>query len=239
MKYKKRKKRSVQLKKCYKENLRKSLVNELLLLSKQDIDNLAMNVPKLSKGDRLFVESNNPIDSYINNTDSNNEIMMPNGYISVSILLLSLIRFSKSNLVKDSYIFPALFCLRQYLELTMKKSILRFRNGKTKPYDGEVKFKTHNLIELWNKLKKHIDQIDESVECIEQIVKELNEVDNDGTAFKYDNALNTIVRNKDQKKLNNLYDIDTLKVRILQLYSFFDGIESLSYDCLDCDCYYF
>ena len=173
MKYKKRRKRSVQLKKCYKDSLRKSLVNELLLLSKQDIDNLAMNVPKLSKGDRLFVESNNPIYSYINNSDSNNEIMMPNGYISVSILLLSLIRFSKSNLVKDSYIFPALFCLRQYLELTMKKSILRFRNGETRPYDGEGKFKTHDLFELWIKLKKHINQIDDTVECIEQIVIEL------------------------------------------------------------------
>jgi len=232
---KKKKSSSYQLKRRYRVSLRKSLVNELLLLSKQNIDNLAINLPILFKDDRLFVESDNPINSYINNIDSNNEIMMPNGYISVSILLLNLIRFSKSNIVKDSYIFPALFCLRQYLELTMKKSILRFRNGEIRPYDGEVKFKTHDLIGLWNKLKKHIDQIDESVECIEQIVNELNEVDNDGTAFKYDNLLNTIVRNKDQKKLNNLYDIDTLIVRTLQLYSFFDGIDSLSYECLDCN----
>ena len=236
MKHKKRNNScGYQLKRRYKNSLRKTLINELLLLSKKDIDDLAMNIPILSKKDRLFVESENPIDTYINNTVSNNDIMMPNGYISVSILLLKLIQHSNSNLVKDSYIFPALFCLRQYLELTMKKSLLRFRNGETKPYEGEGTFITHDLIELWNKLKKHIDQIDEHVECIEQIVKELNEVDNDGTAFKYDNALNTIVRNKDQKKLNNLYDVDTLIVRILQLYSFFDGIDYLSYECLDCN----
>ena len=224
-----------QLKRLYKDCLRKSLVNELLLLSKKDIDDAAIKTPKLSKGDRLFIESASINDSYVNNTSSNNEVMMPNGYISVSFLLLNLIQYSQSNLVKDSYIFPSMFCLRQYLELIMKKTILRFRNGNTSPFDGEGKFNTHNLMELWNKLKKHIEPIDESVKCIEQLIRELNEIDNDGTAFKYDYELNTIVRKKDQKKLNNLYDINTLKVRLLQLYSFFEGIETFSYISIEND----
>lgn len=219
-----------QLKKRYKESCRRSLVNEILLISKKDIDDSAINVPSLLRGDHLFVESENLNDTFINNTASNNEIMIPNGYISVSILLLNLIQYSKSNLVKDSYIYPALFCLRQYLELTMKKSILRFRNGETKPFEGEGKFKTHDLIELWVKLKKHIESKDEFVDCIEQLLNELNVVDNDGTAFKYDYELNSIVRKKDQKKLKDLFDIEVLRNRVLQLYSFFEGIDSLSYE---------
>ena len=221
---KKKKSSSYQLKRRYRVSLRKSLVNELLLLSKQNIDNLAINLPILFKDDRLFVESDNPINSYINNIDSNNEIMMPNGYISVSILLLNLIRFSKSNIVKDSYIFPALFCFRQYLEIIMKSAILRYRNGDTKPYQGESYFKTHDLDDLWTKLIKHIP-VDEDVNNIGRIIHELNEVDNDSTAFRYDYHLNRIIRNKDNKQINELIDLDVLRQRILQLYRFFDGID--------------
>lgn len=228
MKNKKRK-CNYQLKKRFKQNCRKSLINDILLLSEKDINDFAVSVTNLSKGDHLFVESTNLNDTYINNSGSNNEITVPNGYISVCYLLLNLIQYSESNLVKDSYILPALFCLRQYLELIMKKTILRFRNGETRPLDGESKFKTHDLIELWEKLKKHIDVINEETESIEQLLKELNEVDNDGTAFKYDYELNTIVRKKDQKKLNDLFDIDVLKTRVLQFYSFFEGMDSLSY----------
>lgn len=231
MKYKKQS--GYHIKRHYKESLKKSLINEILIISRKDIDNQVSKIPFPSKGDRIFVESDNTIDSYINNSFSNNEIVLPNGYISVSLLLLDLIQYSKSNLVKDSYIFPALFCLRQYLELAMKKSILRFRNNDLKPCEGEREFKTHNLIQLWEKLIKHIDQIDESVICIENFLKELNDIDNDGTAFKYDYKLNNIVSNKNQKKLNNLYDIKILKVRVLQLYSFFEGIDSLSYECTE------
>lgn len=234
MKHKK-KRRVYQLKKYYKQSFRKSLINDILLISEKDINNFAIYVPNISKDDHLFVESSNLNDTYFNNSGSNNEVMLPNGYISVSYLLLNLIQYSQSNLVKDSYIFPALFCLRQYLELTMKKSILRFRNGETRPFDGESKFITHDLLDLWIKLKKHLDVIDEEADCIEQLLRELNEVDNDGTAFKYDYELNTIVRKKDQKKLNDLFDIDVLKTRVLQFYSFFEGIDFLSYEAIECN----
>ncbi len=223
------------LKKRYKQSCRKLLINDILILSEKDINDFAIGVSNLSKGDHMFVKSANLYDTCINNTDSNNEIMVPNGYISVSYLLLNLIQYSQSNLVKDSYIFPALFCLRQYLELTMKKSILRFRNGETRPLDGESKFKTHDLLELWVKLKKHLDVIDEEVDSIEKLLGELNGVDNDGTAFKYDYELNTIIRKKDQKKLNDLFDIDVLKTRVLQFYSFFEGIDFLSYEAIECN----
>ena len=204
--------------------MRQSLINELLLLTKKDIDGLADNLPLITNQDRLFADSDNIEDAMLNTMNSGNDILVPNGYIGVSVLLLILIRFSQSNLVKDSYIYPALFCFRHYLEIIMKNTILRYRNGEMIPFEGESSFKTHDLEELWTKLIKHI-QVDEDVDNIGRIIRELNEVDNDSTTFRYDYHLNRIVRNKDNKQINELLDLDVLRLRVLQLYRFFDGID--------------
>lgn len=222
---KKRQKRTrYQLKRKYTKSLRKCLIKELLLLSRKDIDDMVNYIPLLSNEDVLFSESDAISDAMLNTTRSGNDILIPNGYISTSVLLLNIIKFSRSNLTKDSYIFPALFCFRQYLEIVMKGAILRYRNGDINPYAGESKFKTHDLEELWTKLIKHI-QIDEDVDNIRRILHELNEVDNDSTTFRYDYHLNRIVRNKDNKQINELLDLDVLMQRVLQLYRFFDGID--------------
>ena len=221
---KKHKRLGYQLKTRYKKSLRQSLINELLLLTKKDIDGLADNLPLITNQDRLFADSDNIEDAMLNTMNSGNDILVPNGYIGVSVLLLILIRFSQSNLVKDSYIYPALFCFRHYLEIIMKNTILRYRNGEMIPFEGESSFKTHDLEELWTKLIKHI-QVDEDVDNIGRIIRELNEVDNDSTTFRYDYHLNRIVRNKDNKQINELLDLDVLRLRVLQLYRFFDGID--------------
>ena len=222
---KKRKKRTrYKLKRKYKKSLRKSLMRELLLLSRKDIDDMANDIPLLSKEDVLFSESDVVSDAILNTTKSGNDILVPNGYISTSVLLLNIIKFSESNLTKDSYIFPALFCFRQYLEIIMKSAILRYRNRDIIPYQGESKFNIHDLDKLWAKLIKHI-QVDEDVENIGRIIHQLNEVDNDSTAFRYNYHLNRIVRNKDNKQINELLDLDVLRLRVLQLYRFFDGID--------------
>lgn len=222
---KKRKKRTCyQLKRRYKKSLRRNLIKELLLLSRKDIDDMTNCIPLLSNEDVLFTKSNDVSDAILNTTKSGNNILIPNGYISTSVFLLDIIKFSQSNLIKDSYIFPALFCFRQYLEIMMKTAILRYRNGDINPYQGESKFKIHDLEELWTKLIKHI-HINNDVDNIGRIIRELNEVDNDSTAFRYDYHLNRIVRNKDNMEINELLDLDVLKQRVLQLYRFFDGID--------------
>lgn len=213
-----------QLKRRYKKSLRNNLIREILLLSRRDIDDMTNSVPVLSKDDVLFSKSDDVSNAILNITKSGNDILMPNGYISTAVFLLDIIKFSQSNLVKDSYIFPVLFCFRQYIELIMKSAILRYRNGDMRPSYGEASFKTHDLEELWAKLIKHI-QVDDDVDNIGRIIRELNEVDNDSTTFRYDYHLNRIVRNKNNKQINELLDLDILRQRMLQLYRFFDGID--------------
>ena len=127
-----------QLKRRYKKSLRKKLMRELLLLSRKDIDDMTNFIPLLSNEDVLFSESDVVSDAILNTTKSENDILIPNGYISTSVLLLNIIKFSHSNLTKDSYIFPALFCFRQYLEIVMKSAILRYRNGDIKISDIDI-----------------------------------------------------------------------------------------------------
>ena len=220
---KKRRKR-YQLKRRYKKSLRNNLIKELLLLSRKDIDDMVCSIPVLSNDDVLFSESSDVNDVILNTTKGENDILIPSGYISTSVLLLNIIKYSNNNLAKDSYIFPSLFCFRQYLEVIMKSAILRYRNGDMRPYEGENSFKTHNLDELWKKLTKHIE-VDEEVNNVGRIIHELNEVDNDSATFRYDYNLNQIVRNKDNKEINDLINLDVLRQRILQLYRFFDGID--------------
>ena len=142
------------LKKQYKKSVRRTLINELLLLSRKDIDDFVENLPLLTRNDNLFSESENVRDVILNTTAGANDVLLPNGYISSSIFLLKIIQLSQSNLIKDSYIFPALFCFRQYLELIMKGIILRYRNGDMVPYEGEGSFKTHDLDELCKSYKQ-------------------------------------------------------------------------------------
>lgn len=116
----------------------------------------AMSIPQLTKEDQLFVESNDGSDSFINTTKSTNKIIVTNGFICTAIILLDTIKSSSNNLVRDSYIFPALFCFRHYLELTMKQSIFKFTisnsdNGYT---NQNANLQTHNLGKLWTELKK-------------------------------------------------------------------------------------
>ena len=92
-----------QLKRRYKKNLRKKLMRELLLLSRKDIDDMAYFIPLLSNEDVLFSKSDVVSDAILNTTKSKNDILIPNGYISTSVLLLNIIKFSQSNITKDSY----------------------------------------------------------------------------------------------------------------------------------------
>lgn len=229
---KKKRRKRYQLKRRYKKSLRNNLIKELLLLSRKDIDDMVCSIPVLSNDDVLFSESSDVNDVILNTTKGENDILIPSGYISTSVLLLNIIKYSNNNLAKDSYIFPSLFCFRQYLEVIMKSAILRYRNGDMRPYEGENSFKTHNLDELWKKLIKHIE-VDEDVNNVGRIIHELNEVDNDSATFRYDYNLNQIVRNKDNKEINDLINLDVLRQRILQLYRFFDGIDDDSRVYLD------
>lgn len=229
-KRKRRKKKHLirRLKRNYKKQIKRQLTRELFLLSKRDINSVSLHVPNLKDEDTLFVPRED--DGY-GHFSSDDEILMQNGYASASILLLNLIKLSNDRFLKESYINPVLFCFRQYLELTMKDSLLRFRLWRKNPSRGEANLDGHNLSNLWRDLKQYIESKDKEVNRIGRLVEELNAADEDGTLFRYNEFLTNSIKNK--KKTRPLIDIDMLYLRILQMYNFFEGINTLARNGLD------
>lgn len=216
------------LKKRYKENVKRQLSRELFLLSKSDINSISLYVPSLKDEDTLFVPREDDEYGHFPNDD---EILMQNGYASTSVLLLNLIKLSDDRFLKESYINPVMFCFRQYLEMTMKDSLLRFRLWRTKLSSGEANLDGHNLSILWRDLKQYIGPKNKEVNRIGKLVEELNAVDEDGTLFRYNEFLTKSIKNRE--KTRPLVDVDLLYLRILQMYSFFEGINMLARNGLD------
>lgn len=217
------------LKKNYKEQIKRQLTRELFLLSKSDINSESLYVPSLKDEDTLFVPRE---DNSYGHFPDDDEILMQNGYASTSVLLLNLIKLSNDRFLKESYINPVMFCFRQYLELTMKDSLLRFRLWRRAPLCGEANLDGHNLSILWRDLKQYIEgKNKKEVKRIERLVEELNDVDEDGTLFRYNEFLTNSIKNKEITR--PLIDIDMLYLRILQMYNFFEGINTLARNGLD------
>lgn len=216
------------LKKNYREQVKRQLSRDLFLLSRSDINSVSLYVPSLKDEDTLFVPQE---DNSYGHFSDNDEILMQNGYASTSVLLLNLIKLSNDRFLKESYINPIMFCFRQYLELTMKDSLLRFRLWRKNPSRGEANLDGHNLSILWRDLKQYFDTKDKEVRIIEKLIEELNGVDEDGTLFRYNEFLTNSIKNKE--KTRPLIDIDILYLRILQMYNFFEGINTLARNGLD------
>ena len=225
-KNKRKKHTGYQFKKHYKNAVKRNLTKELFLLSKKDIDSLGSYRPFLSDNDTLFVKREANI-SYRLDSD----MYIQNGYASASVMLLTLVRLSKDRYIRECYIFPIMFCFRQYLELTMKDSILYLRLKRTIVNSGESNLEGHDLLKLWNNLKMYFDKNDSTIKNVQRIIEELNSVDNNGEVFRYGSSLTKRVLNKNVEM--PLIDVDILYDRILQLYGFFEGINIMARNGFD------
>lgn len=224
--HKKKRKIGYQLKKRYKDAIKIQLQRELYLLSKKDIDSFDKNIPHLNDNDSLFVEREMGKQYCIDS-----DIYIQNGYASTSAILLYLISLSNDRFLRECYIYPVMFCLRQYLELTMKDSILFFRLRRKVAYSGESNLEGHNLLVLWDNLKMYFDVIDSEIINIQKIITELNTVDNNGELFRYGSSLTKKVLNKNIEMPH--IDINILFTRIIQLYRFFEGINNMAKNGFD------
>lgn len=201
------------------------ILRDIFVLSQKDIDNTILTISPLSTDDNLFVESTNPNDPRLMPNAIDNELYYEYGYIGTTIFLLNIIEFGKSYFHKDSYIYPALFCFRQYIENIMKTIILKYdANG--------IEGLQHDLNKCWEKLLSHIQDSDHTVLSIGNIIHELQEIDCYASAFRYTGLLNNQYGQKSKLQSKQI-DVRELKNRILQVYAFFDGLYEMA--CRKCD----
>ena len=203
-------------------------MQKMIALTKKDYLSECLYIEPLKDGDRLFVESEDISDSFLNRSKKNNEIVMPEAYINTALWLLDLITLSDNNFVKDGYIFPALYCFRHYLELIMKDSIHYFKLNRREISSDELGYsdKEHGLFNLWNSLRNFLDD-NNQVKRICKIIKEMDDIDKSSTAFRYAfNHNNGRIVEYDYPA--TMIYVSELKKRVLQLYNFFEGINHLS-----------
>ena len=227
--HKKYKLRFSKLKKQYKNAVKRQLAREFFLLSESDINHDCLFAKPLAETDRLFEVQDEREYTTFHSIDD--EIYMQNGYASAATALLNLIKISNDRFVRESYLNPVMFCFRQYLELSMKDSILRLRNLRKTAFRGENNLEHHNLLSLWNELKKYFDVNDTTVKCVENLINELQNVDEKGTLFRYNELLSKSICNTERRM--PLIDVDNMYMRILQMYSFFEGINEIARNNLE------
>ena len=223
-----KRKKKYQFKKQFIKSIERGCMQKMIALTKKDYLSECLYIEPLKDGDRLFVESEDISDSFLNRSKKNNEIVMPEAYINTALWLLDLITLSDNNFVKDGYIFPALYCFRHYLELIMKDSIHYFKLNRREISSDELGYsdKEHGLFNLWNSLRNFLDD-NNQVKRICIIIKEMDDIDKSSTAFRYAfNHNNGRIVEYDYPA--TMIDVSELKKRVLQLYNFFEGINHLS-----------
>ena len=203
-----------QLKRKYKEFIKTQMECKVrrafYLITEEDVNMMPLYLPPLTKTDKLFDESiPMSIPSYR---------LIEDGYANCALLLLNSIILSRDNLVRDTYIFPALFCFRHYLELTIKATLKEY---------GEMCL-GHNLSSLFKSLRPHLSS-GEDVENISRLLHEFDEVDKGATTFRYSFDVGSFGKVK-VKEFNHPINVFVLRKRFLQLYSFFDGVLNQAID---------
>ncbi len=232
-----RKKKRYQIKKSFIKSIERRTMDKMIALTNKNYLLECLNVEPLKEGDKLFVESEDMSDSFLNRSRCNNEIVMPNAYINTTLWLLDLIKLSRDNLVKDGYIISALYCFRHYLELIMKDSIHYFKLNRGEISSDELGYsdREHGLFNLWNSLRNFLND-NSQVKRICKIIKELDDLDKGSTTFRY------AFKHNDGRIIEYDYsatmiDVSELKKRVLQIYNFFEGVNSLARESVEIDTY--
>lgn len=207
------------------------------ILNRTNADSECLKVGALTEDDRIFIESNVITEPWLRGNRTFTEMALPRSYMNTALDLLSFTSMANDNLTKDGYLYPAIFCFRQYLELTMKDSIhyLKVNNGEIA--DSNLGYNPgHSLVKVWESLKDCIkDDINDCTETniVEKLILEFNQIDPSSTRFRY--CYNMEI-NLNTKKLENIADyedlglVDTYNLRniMLKLYRYFEGINGLA-----------
>lgn len=195
------------------------------------------HVGTLESSDKLFKCSKDILDP-MNLTDINLlRGMIPTAYINVALSIIRFIIMTKKGMIKkkhtmllrDEYIYPALFCFRLYLELKIKDSIQSF-SEKSKVGEVIQYPTTHNLSSLWNVLSPHIEDKDNDYNIITSLIEEFQKYDAKSVRFRYPFGSTTITGKNDKiiekhPDCNiDLIDVENLYELMLKIYQYIEKI---------------
>lgn len=210
------------LKKAYRKYVEREISREVIAL---DIDRKSLWRQPLKMGDKLLNPSDSMSAPVLGTPRPIREVQIEYCYFKASYTLFNLIKWSDNYNVKDGFLFPALFCLRQYVETAIKSSLYYFRLSSGEVAEIEH---THSLSVLWKELSSYISPFNEEVACVESIIQELDSYVH--TAFRYQFAFDKDTLSKDDYPniTTGGIDVTVLQERMIQIYHVLEGINELA-----------
>lgn len=176
------------------------------------------------KGDRLLRPSDDWDKSVEFVTDaSSRHVFIWCGFMIAGAALIE--QCKRDSHDRHFLVYPILFNYRHGLELAMKWIIDHY--GRYAKVSLKTKERDHDLWKLWNLCKKVIvafwteGESDESMQSVEQIVKEFHDLDKNNMAFRYPTT-----KNGAAIKLPDIsIDLDNVRNVMDAVDNFFDGVD--------------
>lgn len=127
-------------------------------------------------------------------------------------------------MIPDLYIFPIMFCYRQYLEQLLKN--ICYKNMEKDDYKNLIKKVSHNLIQVWKVSKTFLesDVSKENLDMINEVIKIFDSLDPDSFRFRYEF----------DKKLNRSIKEKSLTINTFELKNLIDKIDTCLYFTYEC-----
>jgi hypothetical protein len=182
-------------------------------MDQSNVDDFESRLPK--DGDSLFRESAWAYDAHIVRDPAERFYRMPMGYKRAGDLLID--QAAVNVVDRANVIYPALFCYRQSIELSLKRFVEEFGGGREDPSRTQ-----HKLRALWDSFMQIATDrgMGNSIELLaaRKLVTELNDADerSDGFRFPSDGKGNAF-RFGDQG-----IDLDNLREVMQGLDNFFE-----------------
>jgi hypothetical protein len=133
-------------------------------------------------GDRLFVESAWAYDAPVVRDPGERFYRMPMGYKRAGDILID--QVAADVVDRRNIIYAALFCYRQYIELSLKRLMEEF--GKGKVYSPK---NTHDLSRLWERFMCIVNERASSeslgLSAVQKLVAEMHEADQKSDGFRF------------------------------------------------------
>jgi hypothetical protein len=135
------------------------------------------------EGDRLFIESEWAHDAPVVRNPGERFYRMPMGYKRAGDILID--QATNDVIDRANVIYPALFCYRQSIELSLKRLILKFGKGKV----CLPKKKPHELSRLWERFMCIVNERGAGGEIglstVQKLIQEMDSADKKSDGFRY------------------------------------------------------
>jgi hypothetical protein len=174
-------------------------------------------------GDKLFVEPGRvPDEGILTPHGWTRLVLMADGYREAADKLVTAV--AADTVLQSTVVYPIIFLYRHFLELELKYVLATYGSH----FDKEADWKSHCLRELWQKVRRVIEEVgggadDGANDAVEACILEMAEADPMSSSFRYPFE-------KDGKPMVLAFeavDLENLRQTMTKISNFFSGLDGL------------